>query len=117
MTLTETKLHKAILGRDRSFLAEDIEAASDRIREQLADARVLVIGAAGSIGSSFVRELCQFQPSGLHLLDISENNLVEVVRDLRSGAIRCLRISRPMRLTMVVQKWVCYYVKISMNMF
>jgi len=86
MTLTETKLHKAILGRDRSFLAGDIAAVSDRIREQLADARVLVIGAAGSIGSSFVRELCQFQPSGLHLLDISENNLVEVVRDLRSGS-------------------------------
>ena len=37
MTLTETKLHKAILGRERSFLAEDIEAASGRIREQLAD--------------------------------------------------------------------------------
>ena len=87
MTLTETKTsHKAILGRDRSFLAGDIAAVSDRIREQLADARVLVIGAAGSIGSSFVRELCQFQPSGLHLLDISENNLVEVVRDLRSGS-------------------------------
>ena len=86
MTLTEKKLHKAILGRDRSFLAEDIAAVSDRIREQLTDARVLVIGAAGSIGSSFVRELCQFQPSGLHLLDISENNLVEVVRDLRSGS-------------------------------
>ncbi len=86
MTLTEKRLHKAILGRDRSFLAGDIAAVSDRIREQLADARVLVIGAAGSIGSSFVRELCQFQPSGLHLLDISENNLVEVVRDLRSGS-------------------------------
>ena len=65
MTLTETKTsHKAILGRDRSFLAGDIAAVSDRIREQLADARVLVIGAAGSIGSSFVRELCQFAAKG-----------------------------------------------------
>lgn len=86
MMLTEINLHKAILGRECSFLAEDIEEASGRIREQLADARVLVIGAAGSIGSSFVRELCQFSPRALHLLDISENNLVEVVRDLRSGS-------------------------------
>lgn len=86
MTLVEAKLYKAILGRERSFLAEDIEVASSRIREQLADARVLVIGAAGSIGASFVRELCQFAPRGLHLLDISENNLVEVVRDLHSGS-------------------------------
>jgi len=86
ITPTESKLLKAVLGRSKSFLAEDVERSSKDISKKLLDARVLVIGAAGSIGSSFVRELCQFSLKGLHLLDISENNLVEVVRDLRSGA-------------------------------
>lgn len=85
ITSTESKLLKAVLGRANSFLACDIERSSGDIRKKLSDARVLVIGAAGSIGASFVRELCPFSPKGLHLLDISENNLVEVVRDLRSG--------------------------------
>ena len=82
----EHDILKTILGRDTSFLASDIEKSAGEIRERLEDSRVLVIGAAGSIGSSFVREVTNFNPKGLHLLDISENNLVELVRDLRSGA-------------------------------
>lgn len=85
-TTIETEILKAILGRDTSFLASDIERSAREIGERLQDARVLVIGAAGSIGSSFVREVTNYKPKGLHLLDISENNLVELVRDLRAGA-------------------------------
>ncbi|MDD5168496.1 MAG: polysaccharide biosynthesis protein [Syntrophales bacterium] len=47
----------------------------------------MVIGAAGSIGSAFVKQLVPYGPKSLHLVDISENNLVEVVRDLRSSLI------------------------------
>ncbi|MGJ8672987.1 polysaccharide biosynthesis protein [Rubritalea sp.] len=86
MSKDKQKLLKSILGRSESFLKDDLERSSDQIQEQLFDARVLVIGAAGSIGSAFVRELTRYSFKALHLLDISENNLVEVVRDLRAGA-------------------------------
>ena len=76
-----------VLGRDQSFLSDDMANANEAICEVLTNTRVLVIGAAGSIGSSFVMELAKFGLGGLHLLDISENNLVEVVRQLRSGGI------------------------------
>ena len=78
----------SILGRGKSFLLEDMVQSHTEVAATLKNARVLVIGAAGSIGSSFVTELAKFSLSGLHLLDVSENNLVEVVRQLRSGGIR-----------------------------
>lgn len=55
------------------------------IRDRIGDARVLVIGAAGSIGAAFVRVLAGHRLAALHLVDLSENGLVEVVRDLRSS--------------------------------
>ena len=76
-----------IMGREKSFLHEDMESSRVQIAESLNHARVLVIGAAGSIGSSFMMELAKFSLAGLHLLDVSENNLVEVVRQLRSGGV------------------------------
>ncbi|MDA7517832.1 polysaccharide biosynthesis protein [Akkermansiaceae bacterium] len=78
----------AVLGRQHSFLEEDIAANASKISDSVKDARILVIGAAGSIGGAFVRELADYHPAGLHLIDISENNLAEVVRDLRSSGKR-----------------------------
>lgn len=75
-----------VLGRKGSFLQVDIEAAHSQICKALEGARVLVIGAAGSIGGAFVRELIGYPMRSLHLIDISENNLVELVRELRSGS-------------------------------
>lgn len=75
----------AVLGRSHSFLSTDIELRESEIRSVVGPARLLVIGAAGSIGSSFVKEVSGFRPAGLHLVDISENNLAELVRDLRSS--------------------------------
>jgi FlaA1/EpsC-like NDP-sugar epimerase len=77
----------SILGRDQSFLREDMESSRSNIEEALRRSRVLVIGAAGSIGSAFVTELAKYGLGGLHLLDVSENNLVEIVRQLRSGGV------------------------------
>lgn len=86
-TVSQNKIYKAILGRTDSFLQDDVKKSYLEIKNKVEQSRLLVIGAAGSIGSSFVREICNYFPKGLHLVDISENNLVEVVRDLRAGNI------------------------------
>src|SRR5438445_7764976 len=61
-----------------------MRANSDALREALSGKRMAVVGAAGSIGSAVVKTLLQFAPGALTLIDLSENNLVELVRDLRS---------------------------------
>jgi FlaA1/EpsC-like NDP-sugar epimerase len=63
----------------------DMADNQSRIRERVRGSRVLVIGAAGSIGCAFIKQLLSHGVTGLHLVDISENNLVEVVRDSRSS--------------------------------
>ncbi|MCX5847794.1 MAG: polysaccharide biosynthesis protein [Deltaproteobacteria bacterium] len=85
--MVKEELLNRILKRFESMFAEDIHNHRSRIAACVRGARVMVIGAAGSIGSAFVRQLVPYQPAALHLVDISENNLVEVVRDLRSSLI------------------------------
>jgi FlaA1/EpsC-like NDP-sugar epimerase len=74
-----------VLGRDSSFMKEDMDTTTPNLLETIRGTRILVIGAAGSIGGSFVSELIKFLPKAVHLVDISENNLAEVVRTLRSA--------------------------------
>ncbi|WP_193771236.1 polysaccharide biosynthesis protein [Candidatus Magnetaquicoccus inordinatus] len=74
-----------LLKRRHSLLQADREQHAATLRAHIQNARILVVGAAGSIGSAFVEQLVQFYPAALHLLDPSENNLVELVRTLRSG--------------------------------
>ncbi|AVM75576.1 polysaccharide biosynthesis protein [Magnetospirillum gryphiswaldense] len=74
-----------ILGRSKSLFAADIGTYSAQIASAVAGRRILVVGAAGSIGGAFVKQLVQYRPAGLHLVDLNENSLVELVRDLRSG--------------------------------
>jgi len=81
----EKMLLARILGRSESMFAQDMAAEAERLAEAIDGRRFLVIGAAGSIGAAFVRELARFRPAALHLVDISENGLVELVRDLRSS--------------------------------
>ncbi len=52
---------------------------------RVAESRFLVVGGAGSIGGAVVRELFARNPRALHVIDTSENNLAELVRDLRSS--------------------------------
>lgn len=89
MNMTENSsyppLLRAVLGRSHSFLSQDIALQRSAIEDAVSQSRLLVIGAAGSIGCSFVKEILAFRPAGLHLVDISENNLAEVVRDFRSS--------------------------------
>jgi FlaA1/EpsC-like NDP-sugar epimerase len=71
-------------GRSFDFFAEDLRQRSREIRERFEGARVLVLGGAGSIGSSTVGLLSEFHPRSLHVVDLNENALAELVRDLRS---------------------------------
>ena len=74
-----------LLIRKESIFNSDILNHQQHITSVVKASSFLVIGAAGSIGSSVVKELFKRQPMKLHVVDISENNLVELVRDLRSS--------------------------------
>ncbi|MBF0461203.1 MAG: polysaccharide biosynthesis protein [Magnetococcales bacterium] len=74
-----------ILGRKESLLHADMANHRAQLAATIARSRILVTGAAGSIGSAFVEQLVDFAPAALHLVDPSENNLVELVRTLRSS--------------------------------
>lgn len=76
-----------ILKRDKSLFEQDLNKDKNNILDQVRNSRVLIIGAAGSIGKSFVKQILPFSPKSLHLVDISENNLVELVRDIRSSLV------------------------------
>ena len=70
--------------RYQSMFAEDIRANQDQLRKNIFEKTVLVIGGAGSIGSSFIKAILPFQPKTLIVVDINENALAELTRDLRS---------------------------------
>lgn len=70
--------------RPTSLFAPDIEANSDRLRAEIEGRSVCVIGGAGSIGSSFIRALLPFRPGKLIVVDLNENGLAELTRDIRS---------------------------------
>jgi len=75
----------ALIGRSAPLLAKDIESHSRELSDIVASSRFLVIGGAGSIGSAVTREIFKRNPKVLHVVDISENNMVELVRDIRSS--------------------------------
>ncbi len=74
-----------IIGRDRPLFEADIEAREEELGQLVRGSRFLVIGGAGSIGQAVSREIFRRKPRLLHVVDISENNLVELVRDIRSS--------------------------------
>jgi len=67
------------------MFSRNVEREKDRLAERVDGATFLVLGGAGSIGQQVVREIFARKPGSLHVVDISENNLVELVRDLRSS--------------------------------
>ncbi len=70
--------------RKESMFLADIEANRDRLSTEIKDRSVCVIGGAGSIGSSFIKAVLPFKPSKLVVIDLNENGLAELTRDLRS---------------------------------
>lgn len=74
-----------LIGRSRTLFDADLARHEAELAQRVREGRFLVIGGAGSIGQAVCREIFQRQPRCLHVVDISENNLVELVRDLRSS--------------------------------
>jgi FlaA1/EpsC-like NDP-sugar epimerase len=74
----------SLIGRHEVLFENDLSSYNDELVSLVSKARFLVIGGAGSIGQAVVGEIFKRDPAALHVVDISENNMVELVRDLRS---------------------------------
>jgi len=74
----------SLIGRESELFTEDISLNSTKLEDLVVSSRFLVIGGAGSIGKAVTLEIFKRNPRALHVIDISENNMVELVRDLRS---------------------------------
>ncbi|MBQ0141192.1 MAG: polysaccharide biosynthesis protein [Prevotellaceae bacterium] len=72
--------------RPQSMFIGDIEAHKDELTREIAGKSVCVIGGAGSIGSSYIKAILHFNPAKLVVVDLNENGLAELTRDLRSSA-------------------------------
>jgi len=81
----ETFIKKYITKREESFFAKDIANNTSQLSEQIKGKSLLVIGGAGTIGSSFIKAVIKFYPAKLTVVDYSENGLTELTRDLRSA--------------------------------
>jgi FlaA1/EpsC-like NDP-sugar epimerase len=77
-------ISKHITQRAESMFLRDIEKNRVVLTQEIEGKSVLVIGGAGTIGSSYIRAILPFKPSKLVVVDISENGLTELTRDLRS---------------------------------
>lgn len=75
----------SLLQRTQPLLELDLKLHEDHLYEQVENASFLVLGGAGSIGQAVTKEIFKRSPKKLHVVDISENNLVELVRDIRSS--------------------------------
>ena len=74
----------SLLGREKELFLEDIANNATKLSAIVATNNFLVIGGAGSIGQAVTKEIFKRNPKKLHVVDISENNMVELVRDIRS---------------------------------
>jgi len=74
-----------LIGRTKELFIEDINNNDNELRDIVAKSTFLVIGGAGSIGQAITQEIFKRNPRKLHVVDLSENNLTELVRDIRSS--------------------------------
>ena len=77
-------IYRFVVKRIRSLFLHDIEANRNLLDEKIYNKKILVIGGAGSIGSSFIKAILTFKPASLVVVDTNENALAELTRDLRS---------------------------------
>lgn len=80
-------LAAATVRRETSLFDADCVAHAETVAARVQGRRVLVVGGAGSIGSSTTAQLARFSPAQLHVVDTDENGLTELVRDLRSQGV------------------------------
>lgn len=77
-------IKKYVTGRSVSMFQSAIEDYRSVLQKEIENKKVLVIGGAGSIGSSFIRAVLPFQPATMVVVDLNENGLAELTRDIRS---------------------------------
>ncbi|HCR3335941.1 TPA: UDP-N-acetylglucosamine 4,6-dehydratase [Morganella morganii] len=75
----------SLIGRNQELFTQDISIHEEKLSNIVSQANFLVLGGAGSIGQAVVKEIFKRKPKKLHVVDISENNMVELVRDIRSS--------------------------------
>lgn len=75
----------SLIGRDKELFTVDISLHDATLQEVVSNSTFLVLGGAGSIGQAVTKEIFKRNPKKLHVVDISENNMVELVRDIRSS--------------------------------
>ena len=75
----------SLIGRKNNLFDDDIRQNHNELSGRVRKSSFLVIGGAGSIGQAVTKEIFKRDPQKLHVVDISENNLVELVRDIRSS--------------------------------
>lgn len=75
----------SLIGREKALFTTDIQQHETQLQQAVSGSRFLVLGGAGSIGQAVTKEIFKRQPNKLHVVDISENNMVELVRDIRSS--------------------------------
>ncbi len=80
----ESFISSFVTKRSSSMFFKDIESNRDKLEDKIEGKSVLVIGGAGSIGSSFIKAMLPFKPAALVVVDLNENALAELTRDLRS---------------------------------
>ncbi|GGD41461.1 UDP-N-acetylglucosamine 4,6-dehydratase [Malaciobacter pacificus] len=73
------------IGREKELFSHDININEKKLKDTVSSSSFLVIGGAGSIGQAVAKEIFKRNPKKLHVIDISENNMVELVRDIRSS--------------------------------
>ncbi len=74
-----------LIGRKEYLFQSDLTHYNDRLIKIVQTSSFLIIGAAGTIGQAVTKEIFKKNPKKLHIVDISENNLVELVRDIRGS--------------------------------
>jgi FlaA1/EpsC-like NDP-sugar epimerase len=74
-----------LIGRNKNLLVTDVDQVEEEISRKVTSSSFLILGGAGSIGQAVTKEIFKRNPKKLHVVDISENNLVELVRDIRSS--------------------------------
>lgn len=81
----EKFISKYVTKRDESMFLQDIDFHCAELTKEIEGKSVCVIGGAGSIGSSYIKAILKFKPSKLVVVDLNENGLAELTRDLRSS--------------------------------
>ena len=74
-----------LLNRGKPLFVEDLIKFDSALQDEIANSSFLILGGAGSIGQAVTKEIFKRQPKKLYIVDLSENNLVELVRDIRSS--------------------------------